>query len=68
MHGERREQPAFDAVVAEHLLIANVVLIRLGIALDDDAKHVLNGVAMTIKRHALQRVAVGHAIVHPLLV
>jgi len=68
MHGERGEEPLADAVVAEHLLVADEVLVGLLVAVDDDAEHVLNGVAMAVERRALQRVAVGHAVDDPLLV
>jgi len=66
--GKRGEKPPLDAVVTEHLSVADIVLIGLGLAVDDDAKHVLNGIAMAIERRALQRVAVGHVIIYPLLV
>ena len=62
------EEPLADAVVAEHLLVADEVLVGLLVAVDDDAEHVLNGVAMAVERRALQRVAVGHAIDDPFLV
>ncbi len=69
MHGERRKKPLADAAVVEqHLRIADVVLIRLQLAVDDDAEHVENGVAMAVERRALQRIAVGHTVVLPLLV
>jgi len=68
MHGERREEPLADAAVVEHLRIADVVLIRLRLAVDDNAEHVKNGVTMAVERRALQRIAVGHAVLLPLLV
>ena len=39
MNSERGEDPTFDAVVAEHLRIADVVLVGLWFALDVDAEH-----------------------------
>ena len=67
MDGERGENPSCDAVVAEHLRIADVVLVGLWFALDDDAEHVEDGVAMAVERRSWQRVTVGHAVVLPLL-
>ena len=46
---KRREEPPLDAVVAEYFFITDVVLIRLEIAVDDDAEHVENGVAMAVE-------------------
>ena len=68
MHGERGEEPALDAVVTEHLLVADEVLIRLWLAVNDDAKHVEDGIAMAVERRAIEWIAVSHAVVLPLLV
>jgi len=68
MHCERGEEPTLDAVVTEHLLIADEVLIRLWFAVNDDAKHVQDGITVAVERRTLQWVAVGHAIVNPLFV
>ena len=68
MHGKRGEKPALDAVVGEHFFITNVILIGTWFAVDDDAKHIEDGIAMTIERRTLQGVAISDAIVHPLLV
>ena len=68
MHGKRGEQPTFYAVVAEHLFVADIILIGTWLAIDDDAKHILNGVAMAVERRALQLVAIGHAVLLPFLV
>ena len=66
VHGERREEPTSDAVVVEHLGVGNVVAVRLWLTVDDDAKHVENGVAMPVERRALQLVAAIHAVLLPL--
>ena len=50
MDGERGEEPMFDAVVAEHILIADEVLVKTFVAVDDDAKHIQNGIAMAVER------------------
>ena len=50
MHGERREEPALDAVIAEYLLVADLVLIRPGLAVDNDTKHVEDGIAVAGER------------------
>ena len=67
MHSEGGEEPTLDAVVAEHLLITDVVLIRLGFAMNGNAEHVMDGIAMAVERRTLQWFAVGHAVVLPLL-
>ena len=55
----------FYAIVAEHLAIADIIFVGTRLAIDDDAEHFKNGIAMAVERRALQRVAVGHAVVNP---
>ena len=66
VNGERGEDPTLDTVVVQYLGIADVVLVGPWFALDDDAEHIKDGVAMTVERRSLQRVAVGHLVVLPL--
>ena len=66
VNGERGEYPSLNAVVVQHLGIADVVLVGPWFALDDDAEHIKDGVAMTVERRSLQRIAVGHLVVLPL--
>ena len=68
MYGERGEEPALDAVVAEHLMITDVVFVGAFVAVDDDAKHLENGITMAVERRALQGVAVGYLVSLPFLV
>ena len=68
MYGECREKPTLDAIVAKHGFIADIIFIGLLVAVDDNARHIENGVAMAIERGTLQRVAVGHLVILPLLV
>ena len=68
MHRHRGEEPARDAVAAEHLGVDNVVAIGGEVALDDDAEDVEQAVAMTVERGALQRLAVGNVVLDPLAV
>ena len=67
MNSERGEDPTFDAVVAEHLRIADVVLVGLWFALDVDAEHITYGIAMAVERRSWQRVTVGQTVLLPLL-
>ena len=66
VNGERGEYPSLNAVVVQHFGIADVVLVGPWLALDDDAEHVEDGVAVAVKRRSLQRIAVGHLVVLPL--
>ena len=66
VNGERGEDPTLDTVVVQYLGIADVVLVGPWFALDDDAEHVEDGVAVAVKRRSLQRIAVGHLVVLPL--
>ena len=68
MNGKRGEEPTLDAVVAECLLITDIILIGTWFAVDDNARHILNGIAMAVERRAMQRIAVGHCVIYPLLV
>ena len=68
MHSKCREQPTFNSTIVQCIHITDVVLIRFRLAIDNDAKHSQDGVAMAVKRRTLQRVAVDYAIIHPLLV
>ena len=67
MDGERGENPSCDAVVAEHLCVADEILISSWLAVDDNAEHVEDGVAMAVERRSRQRVSVGHTVFPPLL-
>ena len=66
VYGEGGEEPSLDAAVSEHLRVEDIVLVGPGIALDDDAEHVEDGVAMAVERRSYQRIAVCHPIVLPL--
>ena len=68
MDGERREEPPLYRIVAEHLWVTDEVTVGPGLAVDDDAEHVEDGVTMAVERRALQRVALSHCVVLPLLV
>ena len=68
MNGERGEDPALNTVIIQHLQVADVVLVGLWFALDDDAEHIKDGIAMAVERRALQRIAIGHTVVLPLLI
>ena len=45
--------------------IADIIFVGTRLTVDDDAEHFKNGVSMAVERRALQRVAVGHAVVNP---
>ena len=65
-HSERREHPPLHRVVVEHLGIIDIVAIAvLDVALDDDAEHVEDGVAMAVERRPRQGGTVGHLVVDP---
>ena len=65
VHGHRREHPALNAVIVEHLRIRDVVLVRLRLTLYDDTEHVEDGIAMPVERRANQGVAPIHLVFHP---
>ena len=57
-----------STVLSSDFAVVNRKIIRPGLAVDDDAEHVENGVTMAVERRALQRIAVGHTVLLPLLV
>ena len=67
MHAECGVKPSLDAVVGQNLLIANVILIGSGLAVDDNTEHVDDVITIAIKRGALQWFAVAHVVVLPFL-
>ena len=67
VHGERGEEPPLNGAVAQRVFIADVVFVGLLVALNDDAEHGEDGVAVAVERRALQGVAVGNSVGHPLL-
>ena len=67
MHAERGVEPSLDAVVGQHVLVADVILIGFRFAVDDDAKHVDDVITIAIKRGALQWFAVANVVVLPFL-
>ena len=63
-HGERGEHPALQTVVVEHLRIIDVIPI-ISIALDNNAKHIEDGVTMAVERGTREGIAIRHLVLFP---
>ena len=66
--GERREEPALDVVIAQHIGIVDEVLVCLFLALYDDAEHTAYGIAVAVERRTRQGIALGNHVFLPFLV
>ena len=66
VHRYRREQPRHQSVVLQHTGVADIIAVGLFLTADNHPEEVQYHVAVPVERGARQRVAVGHAVVHPL--
>ena len=66
---EGREHPVLYGLLGEHLGIAYVVAVAIPlVAIDDDAKHVEDGIAMAVEGAARHGEATTHLGLYPMLV
>ena len=68
-HSQRREEPALDRVILQHLRIGDIVFIPIRlVALNHQSHDILDGITMTVECRALQGIAVSHLVFNPLLI
>ena len=69
VHRQGGEHPVLDGVLAQNFLVSNVIAVAIApVAVDVDAKDVLDGILVTVEGGAAQRHAFAHLRPQPSLV